>query len=288
MNKIWINGRFFELNKAKISVFDRGFMYGDGAFETMRSYAGVIFKMDEHQKRLFTSLKILKIKAPYTKTYLKGIIYDCLKVNKLQSAYIKIIITRGEGRFGIIHKDAFMPNVVIVAKAFDGYPDWMFDCGISSLLTGIHNECSVLAGIKSLNYLPFIMARFKAKGEGFDDAILTNTKGYITEGATSNIFLVKLGNVITPSLASGILPGITRDVIIYIARALKIHVKEKAVSRKELLSADEVFFTNSLAEVLPVTRVGSKWIGDGEVGPITKLLRISYQKQVIKAVTCQI
>jgi branched-chain amino acid aminotransferase len=284
-NKVWINDRFVDADKAKVSVFDRGFMYGDGVFETMRSYAGVVFKLDEHIKRLYTSLAVLGIRPPCSKARLKAIVYETLKMNALKAAYIKVAVTRGEGRFGIGYKDAFRPNTVIVAKDFEGYPGWMFDRGISAGIAGIRqNEQSVLSRVKSLNFLTYIIARFEAKDMGYDEAILTNTKGDVAEAATSNIFLVKNGAVITPSLLSGILPGITRATALGIARRLGLPVREKAVSCKDLLSADEVFLTNSLAEILPVTQVGRKKIGKGSPGEVTKLLRISYQKEVIREV----
>lgn len=284
MQKIWINGKLVISDKAKISVFDRGFMYGDGAFETMRSYAGKVFKLDRHIDRLLVALKALRIEHKYSKEYLCGAIYKALKVNGLSSAYIKLVVTRGEGRFGISYKDKFSPNTIITAKDFSGYPGWMFDMGVSANITGVQNEQSVMSGIKTLNYLPYIMARFDAKDRGSDEAILTNTKGFITEAATSNIFIVKKNKLVTPSIGSGILPGISRGVVIEIAKKLKMSVKERLVSRTELFSADELFLTNSLAEVLPVTKVDSKPVGSGIVGPITKLLHISYQKEVIREV----
>lgn len=282
MHKIWLNGRLYDERLAKVSIFDRGFMYGDGVFETMRSYAGKVFKLDRHLDRLSGSLRKIGIKPRYSKKYLRDAVYKSLKVNHLSGAYIKLTVTRGEGRFGISHKDIFLPNVVITAKNFEGYPDWMFDSGISARITGMQNEKSILSGIKSLNYLPYILARLDAKDEGFDEAVLTNTKGFITEAATSNIFMVKGDSIITPSIESGILPGITRGVIIDIARRLDFNVREKTVTRRELLDSDEVFLTNSLAEVLPVTKIDSKRVGSGRVGDITKLLRISYQKEVIR------
>ena len=284
MDKIWINGKLADAASASISVFDRGFMYGDGVFETMRSYAGKIFKIDEHLDRLKRALNIIKIRLPCSKKYLKNAIYKSLSVNRLSGAYIKVVVTRGEGRFGISHLDYFIPNIVIVAKDFEGYPDWMFNRGLRAKIAGVQNEQSTISKIKSLNYLPHILARFEAKGGGFDEAILTNTKGYITEAATSNIFLVKKNNIITPSIDSGILPGITRGVVIRIAKRLEFKVRERSVSRRELLNADEIFLTNSLAEVLPVIKVDSKIIGSGLVGDTTKLLRISYQKQVIREI----
>ncbi len=283
--KVWINGKFFDIDKAKISVFDRGFLYGDGVFETMRCYAGIVFKLDEHLARLFNSLKIMRISYPYSKRYLKKAIYKCLETNRLKSAYIRLAITRGEGRFGISYKDEFIPNAVIVIKDFEDYPDWMYSRGIRTGIVGIRqNEYSPLPKVKSLNFLTYILARFEAKERGADDAILTNTRGYIAEGATSNIFLIKRDILVTPSLDNGILPGITREVIIGIAKRLKFRVRERKISYRELAQASEVFFTNSLVEVLPVTVVNSKKIGDGRPGNITKLLHISYQKEVIKEV----
>jgi branched-chain amino acid aminotransferase len=177
-----------------------------------------------------------------------------------------------------------MSNLIIVAKNFEGYPGWMFSKGISAKVIGVQNEYSALSKIKTANYLNFILARFEAQNMGFDEAILTNSKGHITEGATSNIFLVKSDSVITPSIESGVLPGITRSVVINEAKRLEIPVKEKSISHRELMQAEEVFLTNSLAEILPVTKVDSKRIGDGKVGQLTKLLHISYQKQVIREV----
>ena len=283
--KIWINKKFIDIDDAKISIFDRGYLYGDGIFETMRSYAGVVFRIDEHLDRLFNGLKVMKIMPSYNKRYLKNIIYKSLKINGFKSAYIRLTITRGEGRFSLSYSDNFIPNVVIVTKEFGEYPDWMYFRGISAKVVEIRqNELSPVSAIKSTNYLNHILARLDAKDEGCDEAILMNTKGYIAEGAASNIFLVKRNNLTTPSLESGILPGITRKLIIEIAGILKLKVKERRIYYRELLNADEVFFTNSLIEILPVRKIDSETIGDGEVGDITRLLHISYQKQVIREV----
>jgi len=285
VNKVWINGKLVDIDKAKVSIFDRGFLYGDGVFETMRSYAGTVFKLDAHLNRLHISLDVLGIRPPCARKRLEDAVYRTLRANALKSAYIKLTVTRGEGRFGISHKDAFRPNTMIVAKDFEGYPAWMFLKGISAKVTGNRqNDLSVLSRVKSLNFLGYIMARFEAQDMGYDEAILANTKGHIAEAATSNIFLVRKGVLITPSLLAGILPGITRATVIGIARKLGLPVREKAVTHGELVSADEVFLTNSLAEVLPVTRVDGRCIGKGRPGDITKLLHISYQKEVIREV----
>ncbi|MDD5496280.1 MAG: aminotransferase class IV [Candidatus Omnitrophica bacterium] len=282
MYKIWMNGKLLDEDKAKIPVYDRGFMYGDGLFETMRSYSGNIFRLDDHINRLLRSMKLFKMRSLYGSGYYKKIVNDTLKANALSDAYVKLIVTRGEGRFGIAHKDSFKPNTVIVAKHFEGYPDWAFRNGLSAKVTGIQNDRSMIAGVKSLNYLPYILARLEAQGRGFDEAILTNTGGCVTEAATSNIFLVKGKSLITPSIDSGILPGITRKVIIDIAQGLPMKVEERAVSVRELFKADELFLTNSLAEVLPVTRVDSKRVGRGLPGKVTGTLHASYRRRVNK------
>lgn len=285
MNKVCVNGRFTDIDKAKVSIFDRGFLYGDGLFETMRGYAGVVFMIDRHLDRLYAGLKILKMKEPCRKRRLKDLIRRAIEVNRLKSSFVRVAVTRGEGRFGITYKDDLAPNLVIVAKEFEGYPGWMHRDGLSVMISGIsQNERSPLSRVKTMNFLPYILARLEAKEAGFDEAILTNTRGSITEAAMSNIFLVKRGVLITPSLASGVLPGITRDVVIGMARRMGIRAVERRVTRRELIAADEIFLTNSLAEIVPVVRVGSKRTGRGVPGELTKLLAISYQKQVIRSI----
>ncbi len=283
--KIWMNKKLMDIDKAKISIFDRGFLYGDGLFETMRGYSGVVFKLDEHLDRLYGSMKKIKIKAPYSKSYMKDVIYGLLETNSLKNAYIRIAVTRGEGYFGMTHRDALYPNVVIIEKEFEGYPSYMYTAGIKAQTARYRqNELSPLSGIKSTSFLNYILARLEAEEDGADEAVLLNTKGHVAEAATSNIFIVKGERLITPSLGSGILPGIARCVVLDIARRLKLRAHEKAVLPRELGSADEIFLTNSLAEVLPVTELDSKRVGDGKPGELTRLLHISYQKEVIRAV----
>ena len=283
---VWLNGKFSSIDDAKVSVFDRGFLYGNGLFETMRSYAGRVFKLDEHLARLFCSLEVMRIKPPYSKRYLKDAVYENLKINGLKSAYVRLTITRGKGRFGILEKKFSTPSVIIFADEFKEFPQRLYHHGVNAKVVDVkQNEYSAVGSVKSLNFLNNILARFRAKDEGFDEAILMNTKALIAEGATSNIFLVKRNIIITPPLESGILPGITREVIIGIAGRLRLKLRERSVSYRELLSSNEVFLTNSLVEILPVAKVDSKRIGDGYPGPITKLLHISYQKEVIKEVT---
>ncbi|MBU0604938.1 MAG: aminotransferase class IV, partial [Candidatus Omnitrophica bacterium] len=283
MNKVWINKKLFNANEARISIFDRGFMYGDGIFETMRSYSGKVFEIDGHLDRLGLSLKTIGIKNPYSKIYLKKEIYRLLGANALKDAYIRLTVTRGEGRFGIERKDRQKPNVIIFAKKFEGYPGRVYRKGISVRVVSIkQDDLSPLSGIKSLNFLGHIIARFQAKDAGADEAIILNTRACVAEAATSNVFTVKRGVIITPSLESGILPGITRAVIIRLAKRFGLKVIEKSLPHKELLSSDEIFLTNSLAGVLPVISVDGKKIGRGIPGELTKLLHISYRKEALR------
>ncbi|MFA6141858.1 MAG: aminotransferase class IV [Candidatus Omnitrophota bacterium] len=273
--KVWINSRLVDARDAKVSVFDRGLLYGDGIFETMRSYAGVVFKIDKHLDRLFNSMKFLRINPPYSKAEFENGIYRMLKSNNLKNAYIRLTVTRGENK----------SNAVIIARDFEGYPGSIYKYGITAKIADTRqNEYSPIVNIKTLNFLNYIMSKEEAKRDGFDDAILINTKGYVAEAATSNVFIVKKDSLITPAISCGILPGITRAVVIEIAKRLKMKTIEKCCTVSELLNSNEVLLTNSCAEVVPVVKVGSKCIGSGKPGELTKLLHISYQKEVIRAV----
>lgn len=266
--KVWINNKFVDARDAKISVFDRGFLYGDGLFETMRAYRGSIFLLDRHLSRLFDSAKAIRMHIPYSKKALREASCDSIERNGLKDAYIRITVTRGG-------------SVIILTKKIKARPRSDYINGISVKVSKIVlNENSPLAGKKSLNYLNYLLAKEDAMRDGCGEAILFNTKGDVAEGATSNIFLVKNKKLITPSLDSGILPGITRQTVIAIAKKMKISVIEKRVLPKELMSADEAFITNSIMELLPVKNIGHAKIGRGRPGEMTKLLHAAYRKML--------
>lgn len=282
---MWIDGRIRGEKDAKVSVFDRGFLYGDGAFETMRSYAGVIFRLNEHLARLFKTLEALRIKCPYTRQELAASIRGALGKSGIKGAYLRLSVTRGCGRAGIGIKTVSSPGVVLIIREYKGYPETSYSRGIAAAVSDIRlDESSPLAGKKTLNFLTYIIAREAAERGGFDEAILMNTGDELAEAAAGNIFLVKGGRISTPSLDCGALPGITRGVVLSIAKDLRICVRQRRIPRRELDFADEVFLTNSLAEVIPITRIGSRRVGRGSPGEIAKLLHISYQKMVIREV----
>jgi branched-chain amino acid aminotransferase len=280
--EIWINNKIISAKNARVSVFDRGFMYGDGVFETMRSYGGRVFGLNAHMDRIANSLKVVKIKIPYSKAFIEKELYRLLKVNNLKDAYIRLMITRGEGTVGLAKIDCALPTVVIFVKRFTPYPAKMYKNGISIKIVKVRqNENSPVSGIKSISFLNYILARLEAKEGGFDDGIMLNSKGMICESTISNIFLIRKNQLATPPKTSGILPGITRDVILKLACKIGLKAKEKNITPQELCAADEVFLTNSLMEVMPVVKVGDKVIGIARPGPLTKRIHLEYIKSVV-------
>ena len=290
--KIWLNGKVVDEKNAKVSIFDRGFLYGDGVFETMRSHNRMVFKLDEHLDRLYASFRVIDIKIPYSKQFLKQQIYRLLKVNKLDDAYIRVTVTRGQGTIGLAEIKCKDPTVVIIVIKFKPYPAKMYRDGITVKIVDIRqNEKSPLSGIKSISFLNNILARLashrgarttgarhrgEAKKGGFDDAIMLNSRKEVSEATVSNIFLIKGRVLMTPSLKSGILPGITRRAILDAAPDIGLRPKQKAITLRELYGADEIFLTNSLMGVMPVTRVDGKIIGKGRPGLFTKMAGSNY------------
>ncbi len=284
---VYLNGAFVAENKAKISIFDQGLLYGNGLFETMRSYSGYVFRIDEHLNRLLKSSKILNIKIPLTKAGLKEAIYKIIEKNNLlvpfgvNDAYIRLTVTRGEGKPGFNVANPGSPNLFIITKTLDLYPLRWYNEGIKAIISNIYqNNLSPLSNIKSLNYLNNILAKNLAKKNRVQEAIFINTKGYVTEATTSNIFLVNDNFLTTPSIDSGILPGITRQVVLEIALKLKLKIKCKKILPKEIFQADEIFLTNSLIEIIPVVEINKKPVGDGRPGKITQSIHKIYQELV--------
>lgn len=280
---IYLNGAFVSGDKAKISVFDRGLLYGDGLFETMRSYSGYVFRLDEHLRRLFASCKILGIRIPFTKKQLKEGIYKTLRKNGFSDAYIRLTVTRGQLEAGFDMHGACVPNVFIITRLLKPYPARLYNKGVRAITTGIkQNESSPASYIKSLNYLDRILIKNDIKRDKVQEAILTNTKGYLTEGISSNIFLVKDNILMTPSLDSGILQGITRGVVLEIAKKLKLKIKVNKILPKEIFKADEIFLSNSVKEIVPVVQVNKRRIASGQTGKVTKSIQKLYEALVAK------
>jgi len=284
MIKVFLNGKFVALKNAKISILDRGFQYGDGIFETMRAYNGCVFMLMEHINRLFISLKILHIKPPYSKKEFCDLVNKTLCINKLKNAYIKITATRGVASSGIDIEGFLKPTISIYAKPLDAIPKSLYKNGISANFACIEkNEKSFTSKIKSQNYLDNILARAEAKTAGFDEAIFVNSRGYVCEATTSNMFMVKKGVIITPPSTAGLLPGITRKAIIrIIMHFFNNKIYEKNIKPYDLINADEIFLTNSILEIIPVVKLGKTKISCGKPGIFTRLLRVLYKIHAAK------
>lgn len=278
---VYLNGRFVSKSKAKISVFDYGFCYGDGLFETMRSYNGQVFRLAAHLERLFSSSKIIDLKIPLTRDQLKQAAMKIIRHNKLDSACLRLTISRGVSEERLEPSSCQQATVVLSAAKLKPYPKEFYQEGIKTIVSSIRrNERSVLSRLKSLSFLDSLLAREEARERGADGAIMLNSQDYVSEASTSNLFMVKGGKLFTPPIEAGCLPGITRQVVVGLANRLSIGFRETLFRLNDLAKADEIFLTNSLAEIMPVTRLDDKEISSGRPGSITKELTQSYRKLV--------
>ncbi|MGC8766973.1 MAG: branched-chain-amino-acid transaminase [Brevinematia bacterium] len=280
MNKVFINGDFFSKEDAKISVFDKGFLYGDGVFEGIRAYDGKIFKLDEHVDRLFEGAKAIMLQPPYSKEEIKNIIIETCKLNDIKDAYIRPVLSRGVGDLGLNPFIAKKASFVVIVDKLVMYPDEIYQNGMDVIVAStIRNSLNSLPPtVKNLNYLNNILAKIEAVNAGVPEAVMLNESGYVAECTGDNIFIVKNGVLITPPKEAGVLLGITRAEVIKIAKKHGIPFEERLFSKIDLYLADEVFLTGTGAEVVPVTKVDKRIIGDGKPGKITKFILEEYRK----------
>ena len=276
---ISINGSLTSKEDAKISVFDRGFLYGDGVFETLRIYNGIPFMLDEHMERLIAGLKALRFqKLPAgIKVYASRVI----EANKISNGILRITVTRGEVVAGIDPLACMEPTVVITATEGVPYPEESYLKGFRAVIANIKKDRnSPLCRVKSANFLTHILAKGEAADAGVDEALMLNYEGFLTEATVSNLFLLKGNSLLTPSVESGILPGVTRRVVIEIAGKMGLEVKQREIRHEELYSADEAFLTNSLMEIMPLIEIDGQAISNGRPGKITAWLHKKYVELV--------
>jgi branched-chain amino acid aminotransferase len=278
---IYLNGDFVPEEHAKISVLDRGFLYGDGLFETMRAYSGHVFMLNDHLSRLYDSISELGIPLKKDKESLKTAIDRLMEINSLSDAYIRITVSRGNHSGTLTFNDDFDPTVVIMAKALSLYPLEYYVHGVSVIIAeNRQNSFSPLSVHKSLSYFNNILAKEEARAKGAFEAILLNSEGEIAEGATSSIFIVKSKKVFTPPVSSHILPGITRKAVLDMAPQLGFEITEKGITKETFFTSGEVFLTNSIMEVLPVIAINGQRVGDGSPGPVYKRVIDQYRNLV--------
>lgn len=278
--QIYISGKFYDKENAKISVYDHGLLYGDGVFEGMRSYSGKVFRLKEHLDRLWDSAQSIWLKIPISREEMTKAVNDTLKTNGITDGYVRLIVTRGAGTLGLDPNKCPMPEVIIIADHIQLYPEEFYKSGLEIITAStIRNHSAALSPrIKSLNYLNNILAKIEGLKAGCVEALMLNAKGEVAECTGDNIFLVKRGELLTPPIDAGILEGITRNAVIEIAKKAGTTVKEIALTRHDVYTADECFLTGSAAEIIPVVRIDSRVIGSGKPGAMTCDLRERFHK----------
>ena len=279
---VYLDGRFVAREQAQVSVFDHGFLYGDGIYETMRAYEGKLFLLKKHLGRLKLSANAISLKLPLPLDKIGNALNESLRVNKLREAYVRLHISRGPGEIGLDPALCVAPTMVIVTKPFHDYPTACYERGVSGAIvkTRRNHPLALPPSIKGTNFLNNILAKIEAIKAGAYEGIMLNWEGYVAEGTISNIFMVKKGVLHTPGLDTGILEGVTRDFVLRIAKRKKIPVKEAMLRPKDLMTSDECFITNTTMEIMPVAIIDKKKIGKGIPGPITVALHRVYQEEV--------
>ncbi len=278
--QVYVNGEFCGKEDARISVFDHGVLYGDGVFEGIRVYAGKIFKFDEHLERLYESAKSIDLAPPLPLDRMKEAIRETVRRNRLPDAYIRVLITRGIGDLGLDPYQCGKSGLIIIVDKIALYPPELYDRGLGVVTVATQRNLpeAVNPRIKSLNYLNNILAKIEAINAGVEEAIMLNSFGFVSECAGDNIFAVRKGMILTPSISMGVLEGITRNVVIEMARAKGVEVKQLVMTRHDLFIADECFLTGTAAEIIPVVKVDGRQIGEGKPGPITRELMKDYHR----------
>ncbi len=279
---VYINGELIEKEHAKISVFDHGLLYGDGVFEGIRCYNNRIFEADAHIQRLYGSAKAIRLEIPISRDEMLQAIEQTLRANNLTDAYIRVIVTRGIGTLGLSPLKTSYPQVIIITDDIELYPADLYKKGMEVITcsTVRNHPNAVSPRIKSLNYLNNILGKIEALDAGVPEAIMLNHQGFVAECTGDNIFIVSDNVLFTPPPEAGILKGITRDVVIRLARKNNINVKEENLTRYSLYTADECFLTGTAAEIIPVTKIDGRIIGTGNVGPITRKLISEFHNEI--------
>ncbi len=275
---IFLNDKIVPESEGVVSVYDHGFLYGDGVYETMRAYEGVVFKFERHLERLARSAALISLALPDLQ-FIANAVTSTLAANNLADAYIRITVSRGKGPVGLDPQLCKAPTFVVIAEKFKHYPETLYSEGAKLIIADTRRNFSGALNpkVKSLNFLNNILAKIEAKDKDAFEAVMLNHEGFIAEGTVSNIFFVRHGTLCTPSADVGILDGITRETVISLALKNGVPVEEGKYYPAELFEASEVFFTNTTAEVMPVSRINDV---EYRIGKITKFLHKLYREEV--------
>lgn len=279
---IWIDGTFHDRDSAKVSVFDHGLLYGDGVFEGMRTYGGKVFRLREHIRRLYASAKAIALTVPITMDEMERVTNEVIARSGIGEAYLRHVVTRGTGDLGLDLRNCKVATVIIICDQLRMFPPERFEVGLRLITAGTptpHRE-SLSPRVKSLNYLPHVMAKFEGTSVGADEVLMLDASGFVAEASGQNVFVVKDGVVRTPPPSAGILKGVTRDVVLELCATHSIPVHEEIINRYDVYTADEMFLSGTATELVPVREVDSRVIGTGKPGPVTLRLRQAFHTLV--------
>ena len=284
---IYLNGEFVDKKHATVSVLDRGFLYGDGVFETMRTYSGRIAWLNQHLDRLFQSAEMIHLHIQQSKEDFTAILRELIDRNALDNALIRLTLTRGDGPPGLDPEPNIQHTMVITARPYEPFPATRYTDGVSVVIVTVRRNLidAIPPRIKSLNFLNNILSKAEATQKGAFDGIMLNQHNHLTEATTSNLFLVRQGALFTPAVTCGILEGITRDVVIELAETNSISCSQQPLTVEELYLADECFLTNTSMELMPVTQVDDHVIGSGRSGPVTIHLHGAFRQYIEQHLT---
>ncbi len=281
---VYINGKFVPQSEAKISVFDRGYLYGDGVFEGIRGYNGRIFRLDQHLERLYRGAKAIALEVPLTPEELKDVIIETVRRNELRDCYIRVVASRGEGDLGLNPMNCHSGStIVVIVSSISLYPKEVYEQGLElvTCTTRRNLPTALNPEIKSLNYLNNILARIEVVRAGAHEGLMLNYLGYVAEATGDNLFIVRDGLLKTPPPHTGILEGITRQVVLELAQDMELPAREEQMTVYEVYTSDECFLTGTAAEIVPVARCDGRVIGDGKPGPITKRLMERFKEVTV-------
>jgi len=270
---VYVDGEWLPKSRASVSVFDHGLLYGDGVFEGIRVYDGVIFQFKEHLDRLYSSAKSIRLQIPLAPDELTRAVVETLKKNGLKEAYIRLVVTRGVGDLGVDPRKCKKASVIIITEHVDpAYGAVAREKGISAIISSVRRDMvdATSHEIKSLNYLNSVLAKIEAIDAGAEDALMLDRNGFVSEATTTNLFIVKDSEISTPPSSAGILPGVTRKRIMKLARELGNGIMEKELTPYDVTNADEAFLTGTLGEIVPLVKVKGIEIGNGKPGPVTR------------------
>jgi branched-chain amino acid aminotransferase len=279
----FLNGRFLPLNEASVPVSDSGFLYGYGCYETLRGYQGHFFRFDDHLNRLSQTAD--KLRLPVDMQALRKVVPETLRRNDFENSRVRITITGGEGNLNSASQTLQNPTVLVTVTNYEPNSFEKYKKGFQVIFArSTRNSGSLLPGLKTTCFLESLLARRQALSTGADDALLLNENGLLTEASSSNVFIFSEGILKTPRLGIGLLPGVTRRILLDLAKQNDISAVEADILPEELMNTGEVFLTNSMLEIMPVTGLEGKAVGSAKPGPVTRKLMAAYKELVAQEI----